>query len=216
MNIWKIIIHFQSNGFNFLTFKQSNIMFFQNQLPLVLEIVVAVSTIVLVVKYIMNQFYIGRLKSDLENHESMILQQKSEIIALKKIISNNKSELESYEESFNQLNNKIKFREKTLDLIQKLIEKDRLKRKTLSNISLNSENELDDKKRKQLKSAITTLKKLMNNKIDNVNDLAFLIEVNMLIKNYEENSLFTSCFFFELNNTVNSELTSSIEPKDLV
>lgn len=191
-------------------------MFFQNQLPLVFEIVVAVSTIVLVVKYIMNQNLIKKLKSDLENRELTVLHQKNEILGLKELISDNVSDLDSYRESFNNLENKIKFREKTLDLIQKLIEKDRLKRKTLSNISLNSENELDDKKRKQLKSAITTLKKLMSNKIDNVNDLAFLVEVNMLIKNYEEDSLFTSCFFFELNNTVNSELTSSIEPKDLV
>lgn len=200
----------------FLTFKQSNIMFFQNQLPLVLDIVVAVSTIVLVVKYIMNQNLIKKLKSDLENRELTIFYQKNEILSLKELISDNVSDLDSYRESFNNLENKIKFKEKTLDLIQKLIEKDRLKRKTFSDISLNSENELDDKKRKQLKSAITTLKKLMSNKIDNVNDLAFLVEVNMLIKNYEEDSLFTSCFFFELNNTVNSELTSSIEPKDLV
>ena len=198
-------------------------MFFQNQLPLVLDIVVAVSTIILVVKYIMNQSYIKKLKLDIEDQKLEILHRKSDIIALKSDLEKyesanyvNEMEVKSYKESFNQLNNKIKFREKTLDLIQKLIEKDRLKRKTLSDISLNSENELDDKKRKQLKSAITTLKKLMSNKIDNVNDLAFLVEVNMLIKNYEEDSLFTSCFFFELNNTVNSTMEISINssPKE--
>lgn len=191
-------------------------MFFQNQLPLVLEIVVAVSTIVLVVKYIMNQNLIKKLKSDLENRELTVLHQKNEILGLKELISDNVSDLDSYRESFNNLENKIKFREKTLDLIQKLIEKDRLKRKTLSNISLNSENELDDKKRKQLKSAITTLKKLMSNKIDNVNNLAFLVEVNMLIKNYEEDSLFTSCFFFELNNILsqNSEVQTDSTSKE--
>lgn len=191
-------------------------MFFQNQLPLVLDIVVAVSTIVLVVKYIMNQNLIKKLKSDLENRELTVLHQKNEILGLKELISDNVSDLDSYRESFNNLENKIKFREKTLDLIQKLIEKDRLKRKTFSDISLNSENELDDKKRKQLKSAITTLKKLMSNKIDNVNDLAFLVEVNMLIKNYEEDSLFTSCFFFELNNILSSTMEISIDssPKE--
>ena len=191
-------------------------MFFQNQLPLVLEIVVAVSTIVLVVKYIMNQNLIKKLKSDLENRELTVLHQKNEILGLKELISDNVSDLDSYRESFNNLENKIKFREKNLDLIQKLIEKDRLKRKTLSNISFNSENELDDKKRKQLKSAITTLKKLMSNKIDNINDLAFLVEVNMLIKNYEEDSLFTSCLFFELNNILsqNSKVQTDSTSKE--
>ena len=188
-------------------------MFFQNQLPLIVNITILMSCIILLVKYFQQWFHLKKLKSDLEDCQIIIHNRKGEVVTLQQQIFDFDNNLKSYKESTRNLKELIEIKDvillskiETLDKINKLIEKDRLKRKSFSEISIKSETEFDDKKRKQLKSAITVLRKLMSNKVSNVNELAFLVEINMLIKNYEEDTIFSDCFFFELNEIVSPTL----------
>ena len=189
-------------------------MFFQNQLPLIANVMIVTSCVILLVKYFQQWFHVNKLKSDLKDCEIMLIHRQSEIVTLEqKIFNIIETDLKSYKESTRNLKELIEIKDvillskiETLDKINKLIEKDRLKRKSFSEISIKSETEFDDKKRKQLKSAITVLRKLMSNKVSNVNELAFLVEINMLIKNYEEDTIFSDCFFFELNEIVSPTL----------